>query len=646
MEEDVGRTRLGRETRAHASAREAVAPRPKKARTRRQSPVPFQGSDYEAGGSSVGGSMPSQRPEGEVDHAAEGADHGAEGVDDENPPVDRDEDNEDPPVDEENVAEDEDGEDDGQAPVVPEEGYGGGPSDLSLLHEYHKHRANQIWECTNSEAPILKKVMRSVANGKKVINLPKLPRTRAYDWFWKAIEATETNTFHLPIGEVAITLDDIQCLLHLPITGRFLHHSRMRKDEAMDLLKRHLGVEEEIILLNFKTTKGCHIKYNQLQAIYVQNKDAALAAEKENKPMEEIVFYRERCIKAFLLYLVCCTIFSNKSQNYCDVVYLQYFEDLAEVGNWNWGAAALVYLKAYMAKSCKKLGKRTGLMAGYMSLLQGWVISHMPRMSVWKLATNWKETLPYNAKYEPGQGHRDQAAYREHLDNMQMSDFVYTPYTAHRQVRPLIDVCWFSGWLRCGGDTSTHLPERVLRQYGYIQTIPRPPAAAAPSGLAVDKIGQVFMEEMEERLIDQEMRGAAVENPWDHQLGYIAWYYKVSHPKMLRLEAHSKPPEPPHLEVLVEQQASQGVRDHFAICQNVRLELERAVSDGEALPGTPIYDTVQRCLSMVAPSVIYSRRRRPPGAPQYPYRRPPGRSATQFENMLVLNFDVAIAAFV
>jgi hypothetical protein len=157
--------------------------------------------------------------------------------------------------------------------------------------------------------------MRSVANGKKVINLPKLPRTREYDWFWKAIEATglepltrtsysiidhglmtafaerwhpETNTFHLPIGEVAITLDDIQCLLHLPITGRFLHHSRMRKDEGMDLLKRHLGVEEEIILLNFKKTKGCHIKYNQLQAIYVQNKDAALAAEKENKPMEEI----------------------------------------------------------------------------------------------------------------------------------------------------------------------------------------------------------------------------------------------------------------------------------------------------------------------------------------------------------------------
>jgi hypothetical protein len=74
----------------------------------------------------------------------------------------------------------------------------------------------------------------------------------------------ETNTFHLLIGEVVITLDDVQCLLHLPITGPFLHHSRMRKDEGMDLLKMHLGLEEVIILLNFNKTNGCHIKYHQL----------------------------------------------------------------------------------------------------------------------------------------------------------------------------------------------------------------------------------------------------------------------------------------------------------------------------------------------------------------------------------------------
>jgi hypothetical protein len=98
---------------------------------------------------------------------------------------------------------------------------------------------------------------------------------------------------------------------------------------------------------------------------------------------------------------------------------------------------------------------------------------------------------------------------------------------------------------------------------------------------------------------------------------------------MLQLEAHAPPPEPPCLEVLIEQQGREGVRDTVHICQNVRLELERALRDGEALPGTPIYETVHRIPSMVAPAVVYSSRRRTPSAPVYPYRRPCGPSATQ-----------------
>jgi len=34
-------------------------------------------------------------------------------------------------------------------------------------------------------------------------------------WHW------ETSSFHLPVGEVSITLDDVASLLHLPIVGAF-----------------------------------------------------------------------------------------------------------------------------------------------------------------------------------------------------------------------------------------------------------------------------------------------------------------------------------------------------------------------------------------------------------------------------------------
>ncbi|MCI01603.1 serine/threonine-protein phosphatase 7 long form-like protein, partial [Trifolium medium] len=242
---------------------------------------------------------------------------------------------------------------------------------------------------------------------------------------------------------------------------------------------------------------------------------------------------------------------SDKSHNYIHAYYIQYFEDLSQVHQWNWGAAALVHLQHYMDEASEN---GCCQMAGYMSFLQGWVISHLPRISVWSVDANYTETLPRCARYVPGQGQRDGAGYREHLDNMQLSDFDFTPYDAHRGQRPLIDACWFSGWLRSGSVKGRHLPERVLRQFGYVQGIPRDPAASAPSGLTMDQIDDAFLEEMEDRLIDEDMRGAAVVNRWDYEPGYISWYYRVSHPLMLKIPPHTDLPRPPMLEVLIEEQ--------------------------------------------------------------------------------------------
>jgi hypothetical protein len=45
-----------------------------------------------------------------------------------------------------------DGNDDDDAGHQPTDGgYGGGPTDLTLLHAYHKHRANRIWAARNYE---------------------------------------------------------------------------------------------------------------------------------------------------------------------------------------------------------------------------------------------------------------------------------------------------------------------------------------------------------------------------------------------------------------------------------------------------------------------------------------------------------------
>ena len=50
----------------------------------------------------------------------------------------------------------------------------------------------------------------------------------------------ETSSFHFPISEMMITLEDAACLLHLPIKGRLLDHSRIIRDEAVDVMVIYL----------------------------------------------------------------------------------------------------------------------------------------------------------------------------------------------------------------------------------------------------------------------------------------------------------------------------------------------------------------------------------------------------------------------
>ena len=52
----------------------------------------------------------------------------------------------------------------------------------------------------------------------------------------------ETSSFHLPIGEVTITLDDVASLLHLPIVGTFHSFEQLHVDNIVDMLVELLEV--------------------------------------------------------------------------------------------------------------------------------------------------------------------------------------------------------------------------------------------------------------------------------------------------------------------------------------------------------------------------------------------------------------------
>ncbi|KAL5170259.1 Protein MAIN-LIKE 1 [Glycine soja] len=132
------------------------------------------------------------------------------------------------------------------------QGFLGGPSDPSVLTAYVDHVACSVW--TGEERPELKLSY----HGRKVHSLgrpvlaiegliagtglsPLIACSVDTDdrgllsafmerWHW------ETSRFHLLVGELTITLDDVSSLLHLPVIGDLHAFQPLHVDDAVQML--------------------------------------------------------------------------------------------------------------------------------------------------------------------------------------------------------------------------------------------------------------------------------------------------------------------------------------------------------------------------------------------------------------------------
>ena len=76
--------------------------------------------------------------------------------------------------------------------------------------------------------------------------------------------------------------------------------------------------------------------------------------------------------RTYLLHLVSCTLFANKSSTHVHVVYLEAFRDLAQAGGFAWGAAALVHMYDHLNDASQA---STWQLGGYITLLQVRIIT-------------------------------------------------------------------------------------------------------------------------------------------------------------------------------------------------------------------------------------------------------------------------------
>ena len=118
------------------------------------------------------------------------------------------------------------------------------------------------------------------------------------------------NTFHLPIREMTIILDDVSNLLHLPIASQFYTHQTSDAYAANDLLVKRLRVDRGVASEETRHYQGSHVRLGWLRDVY---KHAC-------SRRQWIV-----AVRAYLLHLVGCIIFADRSATSISVIYLGFF---------------------------------------------------------------------------------------------------------------------------------------------------------------------------------------------------------------------------------------------------------------------------------------------------------------------------------
>ncbi|XP_028184671.1 protein MAIN-LIKE 1-like [Glycine soja] len=236
----------------------------------------------------------------------------------------------------------------------------------------------------------------------------------------------ETSSFHLPVGELTITLDDVSSLLHLPVIGDLHAFEPLHVDDAVQMLVDLLMVSPESARAE---TVQCHGLYICLQW----------------------------------------------SATNVHVVYLEALRDLSMTERYAWGVAALVHMYDQLNDASMSHSRQLG---DYITLLQCWIYEHFPSVAESTADQDYDEASPracrWTATKKTVKSFRT-PSYRECLDRLRIPDVCWIPYGEHQEVRDFHVRSCYSGLLRWGPVAVYYRPERVVRQFGYTQTIPAPP---------------------------------------------------------------------------------------------------------------------------------------------------------------------------
>ncbi|XP_010552825.1 PREDICTED: serine/threonine-protein phosphatase 7 long form homolog [Tarenaya hassleriana] len=409
-----------------------------------------------------------------------------------------------------------------------------GPVDPSVLYEQDLHVSSAVWEGQERGLLRCQEHTSLLHQWKLTDEQVKLVDKAGFGYFRRIgpmslnnslISALverwrrETNTFHLSLGEMTITMDEVALVLGLEIDGEPVVGAKVGDEAALDICGRLLG---KVPSAANKEVNCSRVKLNWLKKTFSECPEDASA--------EQVKCHT----RAYLLYLIGSTIFATTDGDKVSVKYLPLFEDFDKAGRYAWGAAALACL--YRALGNASLKSQSNI-CGCLTLLQCWSYFHLDvgRPEAYEvcfpLALLWK-----------GKGSRsktDLTEYRRELDDLDPSKITWCPYEKLENIIPQhIKAKLVLGRSRttlvCFEKIELHFPDRCLRQFGKCQPIPQKVKRRDRKNRRLDDLDtsmSLACEEWAERrdnIMDSPAGGCVDEG------AYMEWYARISITKLYR----------------------------------------------------------------------------------------------------------------
>ncbi|KAF7822032.1 serine/threonine-protein phosphatase 7 long form-like protein [Senna tora] len=277
----------------------------------------------------------------------------------------------------------------------------------------------------------------------------------------------ETHTFHFPQGVCTITLEDVAMQLGLPCGGiPVCGHTGLNWGEVCGFYLGIIPPPEQL--------DGQRLSLVWLQENFNQLNENATEVEVQ------------QFARAYILRLIGGMLMVDYSSHYVYLMYLPLLGDLQQAGTYSWGSVVLAHLYREL---CNATNKNQKEIAGCQTLVHMWAWDRFP----W-LAPN---PLPYHELHEdeyvvpPPLGIRWSGLYRSvrppltiqrqirmRFDQMIEDDIVWRPFHTleipqHYNQNP--DIWRAQLPLICFHILEWHHPDRVMRQFGFDQPIPKAP---------------------------------------------------------------------------------------------------------------------------------------------------------------------------